>query len=75
MDRRSVSFETWKLIGSLMPAYSRGMAELGSVRQLSPGLDEGQDTAFYVQGHRYLAGAGRPSNQRVGLPRVSAQYQ
>jgi hypothetical protein len=54
MDRRSISFETWKLIGTLMPAYSRGMAERGSVRQLSPGSGEGQDTAIDVQGHRYI---------------------
>jgi len=65
MDRRSGSFETWKLIGSLIPAYSSGMAER-CVRQLSPGSGEGQDPAFHVQGHRYLEGAGRPSNQKRG---------
>jgi hypothetical protein len=69
MDRRSIYFETWKLIGTLMPAYSRGMAERGRVRQLSPGSGEGQDSAFHIQGHRYLAGAGQPSNQSVWLPR------
>jgi hypothetical protein len=49
MSRRSVGFETWKPIGTLMPAQSRGMAERQSVRQLSPGSGEGQATASHVQ--------------------------
>ena len=48
----------------------RSKAECRSVRQLSSGSGEGQDTASHVQWHRYYEGAGRSSNQSDRLPRL-----